>query len=130
MLRTGRSRACLVLLAVITGVATGCGDDSTGGGPSGGEALYAEHCASCHGSDLRGTDRGPSHLSAVYEPGHHPDDSFRAAIRQGSRQHHWDFGDMPPVEGLDDSEVQAIIDHIRERQEVEGFEAYPPAPSP
>lgn len=30
-----------------------------------GEQLYAGSCAECHGADLRGTDRGPSRLSAV-----------------------------------------------------------------
>ena len=38
-----------------------------------GEQLYAANCAECHGADLRGTDKGPSHLSEVYEPGHHAD---------------------------------------------------------
>ncbi|MEN8239719.1 MAG: cytochrome c, partial [Actinomycetota bacterium] len=32
-----------------------------------GEPLYQASCASCHGTDLRGTDKGPSHLSVVYE---------------------------------------------------------------
>lgn len=111
----------------------GCGDDggsdqaaSTGPAASGGAALYAESCASCHGTDLRGTDQGPSHLSQVYEPGHHSDDSFRAAIAQGSPAHHWEFGDMPPVTGLDDEEVDAIIAFIREQQDTQGFEPYPP----
>jgi mono/diheme cytochrome c family protein len=109
---------------------TGCGDDGSarGGDPSDGEALYQQTCASCHGSDLRGTSKGPSHLSVVYEPGHHPDESFRIAVREGARQHHWDFGDMAPVEGLDEAELQAIIDYIRSKQEEEGFEPYPPGP--
>ena len=45
--------------------------------------LYKDACASCHGDDLRGTDKGPSHLSRVYEPGHHSDASFVSAIRNG-----------------------------------------------
>jgi mono/diheme cytochrome c family protein len=91
-----------------------------------GRELYLNQCASCHGADLRGTDRGPSHLSIVYEPGHHSDESFRAAIRDGAPQHHWRFGDMPPVEGLDDAEIDAVIAYVREVQEREGFEPYPP----
>lgn len=91
-----------------------------------GEDLYAQSCASCHGADLRGTSRGPSHLSQVYEPGHHSDDSFRSAVANGSPQHHWQFGDMPPVEGLDDDEVDAVIAFIRDAQQREGFEPYPP----
>lgn len=84
--------------------------------------VYAQSCASCHGTDLRGTDRGPSHLSIVYEPNHHSDDSFRSAIANGARQHHWDFGDMPPVDGLSDADVEAVIDYIRDEQERQGFE--------
>ena len=107
----------------------GCGDGSSEGssdaGATSGEALYGEHCASCHGADLRGTSKGPSHLSLVYEPGHHPDESFRAAVRQGVRQHHWDFGDMPAIEGLSDVEVGRIIAFVRSAQETEGFEPYP-----
>ncbi len=89
-----------------------------------GVELYATNCASCHGSDLRGTDRGPSHLSIVYEPNHHSDDSFRSAIAQGARAHHWNFGDMPAMAGLDDDEVDAVIAFIRSEQQRQGFEPY------
>ncbi|HEX6422132.1 MAG TPA: cytochrome c [Acidimicrobiales bacterium] len=114
-------------LAALASCGGGSGDDSatTGAGGGRGAELYAEACASCHGDDLRGTDRGPSHLSQVYEPGHHPDEAFRAAVAQGSPQHHWDFGDMPPVPGLADDEVDAIIAYVREVQQREGFEPYP-----
>lgn len=128
---------CLPALGLL-GLA-GCGDDesaatdsggSDGAGSTastaGGAAVYEANCASCHGSDLRGTDRGPSHLSQVYEPGHHGDDAFRAAIANGSRAHHWDFGDMPPVPGLSDEEVDAVIAFVRAQQEQHGFEPYPP----
>jgi mono/diheme cytochrome c family protein len=116
--------------AVLAGLAScggGSDDDSasTGAGGDRGAELYAEACASCHGDDLRGTERGPSHLSQVYEPGHHPDEAFRAAVAQGSPQHHWDFGDMPPVPGLDDDQVDAIIAYVRAVQQREGFEPYP-----
>jgi mono/diheme cytochrome c family protein len=118
-----------MLLAAALSAAAGCGSDgadSDGAAAQSGAALYAASCASCHGEDLRGTDKGPSHLSVVYEPNHHPDESFRAAIAQGVPAHHWSFGDMPPVTGLDESEVDAIIAYIREVQAREGFEAYPP----
>ena len=87
-----------------------------------GAEVYAESCASCHGEDLRGTDDGPSHLSIVYEPGHHSDDSFRSAIANGAAQHHWTFGDMDPVEGLNASDVEAVIAFVRAEQERLGFE--------
>ena len=70
----------------------------------------------------RGTDEGPSHLSIVYEPNHHGDDALRSAIVNGSPQHHWGFGDMEAVEGLDDAQVEAIISYIRSEQERQGFE--------
>lgn len=95
---------------------------SSAGNTARGEALYASSCASCHGSDLRGTDRGPSHLSIVYEPNHHGDDAFRSAMINGATQHHWNFGAMPPIAGLDDDDREAIIDYIRSVQEREGFE--------
>ena len=91
---------------------------------TGGE-LYAVHCAECHGSDLRGTDKGPSHLSIVYEPNHHADGAFVFAIQGGSRAHHWSFGDMPPIEGLSSADVDSIIAFVRETQRLEGFEPYP-----
>ena len=104
------------------------GDQATSGDGTAatGADLYEQSCASCHGSDLRGTGQGPSHLSEVYAPDHHPDESFRAAITQGSRAHHWDFGDMPPVGGLDDDEIDLIIAFVREQQETHGLEPYPP----
>ena len=124
------TRGCIrggALGLAIALVLTGCGEDdpSSNAGALDGEALYGQNCASCHGSDLRGTGRGPSHLSVVYEPGHHPDTSFRAAVRRGVNQHHWDFGDMPAIEGLDDEQVGAIVDYIRSKQEEEGFEPLP-----
>ena len=87
--------------------------------------LYAANCAQCHGPDLRGTVQGPPLLSIVYEPGHHSDAAFVLAVAQGVRAHHWDFGPMPPIEGLSPTEVEAIIAFVRDRQETEGFEPYP-----
>jgi mono/diheme cytochrome c family protein len=119
-------RGALVAL-VAMGALTACGgdDDSSSqstSAPDDGAALYAAHCASCHGEDLRGTDKGPSHLSIVYEPNHHPDEAFRSAVKNGVPAHHWDFGDMAPVPGLDDAQIDAIIAHVRRVQEREGFE--------
>jgi len=91
-----------------------------------GSVLYQASCAECHGSDLRGTDQGPSHLSVVYEPTHHGDVAFQLAVLQGSRQHHWPFGDMEPVTGLTQDDVTKIIAYVREQQRIEGFEPYPP----
>jgi mono/diheme cytochrome c family protein len=116
----------VVAAVVLVGCGEGSGADTKAGAGSRGATLYQQSCASCHGRDLRGTDQGPSHLSQVYEPGHHPDEAFRAAIAQGSRAHHWNFGDMEPVPGLDDDEVDAIIAYVRAQQEAQGFDPYPP----
>jgi mono/diheme cytochrome c family protein len=91
-----------------------------------GEVLYQASCASCHGSDLRGTELGPSHLSVVYQPGHHSDITFTLAARNGVRSHHWPFGNMAPVEGLSDADLELIVAFVRETQRVNGFEPYPP----
>lgn len=91
-----------------------------------GDPLYQATCASCHGSDLRGTDIGPSHLSVVYEPNHHGDIAFVLAARNGVQQHHWRFGDMAPVPGLSDADLEAIVAYVRENQRTFGFEPYPP----
>ena len=92
--------------------------------PQRGAELYADNCASCHGADLRGTDKGPSHLSIVYEPNHHSDDSFRRAIANGAPQHHWNFGDMEPIQGLNPDDVDAIITFVRAEQERRGFDDF------
>lgn len=91
-------------------------------GPGDGAALYQSNCASCHGADLRGTDKGPSHLSIVYEPSHHSDDAFRSAIVNGAQRHHWNFGDMASIPGLDDDQIEAIIDYVRSEQQLQGFD--------
>jgi mono/diheme cytochrome c family protein len=87
-----------------------------------GADLYQSNCASCHGADLQGTDKGPSHLSIVYEPNHHGDDAFRSAILHGARQHHWNFGDMAAITGLDNDEIDDVIAYVRSEQERQGFD--------
>jgi mono/diheme cytochrome c family protein len=91
-----------------------------------GAGLYQANCAVCHGSDLRGTDQGPSFLSVVYEPGHHGDGAFLIAVMAGVRQHHWDFGPMPPIPGLTAQDVEAIVAFVRDQQRIHGFEPYRP----
>lgn len=120
--------------AVSIGIAAGlalalgaCGSDpatpaATAAASGRGADVYASSCASCHGDDLGGTDKGPSHLSIVYEPNHHGDDAFRSAIANGAAQHHWGFGDMAPIEGLSDDDVDAVIAYVRSEQQRLGFE--------
>lgn len=129
-----RTRAMVFAVALIGLVSiAGCAGESddtssrpSNPGTTNGAALYKQVCASCHGVDLKGTDRGPSHLSQVYAPDHHTDESFRAAVRQGARAHHWGFGDMPAIGGIDDAQLDAIIAYVREQQTQHGLEPYPP----
>ena len=74
------------------------------------------------GADLRGTENGPPFLDRIYEPGHHPDVAFMAAAMMGARAHHWDFGNMPPIEGITEEQIQAIIDYVRAEQRAAGVE--------
>lgn len=127
--RVNRAASISVVGAVL--LLAGCsgnGSSDTGPRPAGetGAALYEQSCASCHGEDLRGTNRGPSQLSQVYAPDHHPDAAYRSAIADGAAAHHWNFGDMPPVNGLSSGEVELVIAYIRQQQQERGFEPYPP----
>lgn len=86
-----------------------------------GAALFATHCAACHGPGAAGSDKGPPLVDKIYEPSHHDDASFRRAVRQGVRAHHWSFGDMPPLPGVSDDEAGRIIDHVRALQRAAGI---------
>jgi mono/diheme cytochrome c family protein len=111
-----------LLLAACTG---SDGDGAPASAPftgSDGATLYAQACASCHGLDLRGTNEGPPFLDAIYRPGHHADVSFHLAVRSGARAHHWSFGNMPPIEGLTDEQIAAIVEFVREQQRAAGIE--------
>lgn len=121
--RVAGAVAVMVMASVLAACGGGSNETDVGTVDVGrGGELYQAKCASCHGADLRGTDQGPSHLSVVYEPNHHSDDSFRAAIANGAPAHHWSFGDMPPVKGLSASEVDAIIAYVRQAQEEQGLD--------
>ena len=95
-----------------------------------GQLLFANNCALCHGADLRGTASGPSLLHEYYEPNHHSNASFVIAVLRGVRAHHWDFGNMPAVAGLDIDQVHAVICFIREAQLEDGLIAEIPTSTP
>jgi mono/diheme cytochrome c family protein len=122
-----RGRAARALGLVFAGAVLvgGCGSGGdpgeTAGGGDAGAKVYAAKCAECHGANLEGTAKGPSHLSRVYEPGHHPDAAFRRAIAQGARAHHWNFGDMAPVQGMSEADTTAVIAYIHAQQRERGF---------
>lgn len=87
-----------------------------------GEALYRDNCASCHGDNAAGREGiGPPLVHRIYEPGHHGDGAFLLAVRQGVRAHHWPFGNMPPVAGVGDKDVESITAYVRKLQTANGI---------
>jgi len=86
-----------------------------------GDRLYHASCAQCHGPAGTGTKQGPPLVHKIYRPGHHADLAFHWAVRDGTKQHHWDFGDMSPVPGLSPEEVGHIIAYVRNEQHKAGI---------
>ena len=86
-----------------------------------GEAVFNQKCAVCHGLRAAGSPQGPPLVHRYYEPGHHSDMAFVLAVRRGVRAHHWRFGNMPPVPGLSDADVRAVIDYVRALQRANGI---------
>ncbi|MGM0554701.1 MAG: c-type cytochrome [Pseudomonadota bacterium] len=90
--------------------------------PEAGSSLFRQNCMQCHGEDARGTDQGPPLIHRVYEPSHHPDITFHRAAALGVQQHHWEFGDMPPVAGISGEDTAHIIAWIRQEQRAVGID--------
>lgn len=82
-----------------------------------GQLLYERYCSSCHGLQLDGSDKGPPLVHPFYKPSHHGDESFYRAVLRGTKQHHWDFGDMPPVEGMTSAKMDRLLPYVRYYQQ-------------
>ena len=89
--------------------------------PEVGRRVFEARCAECHGNQARGTDKGPPLVHPVYRSGHHADLTFHLAVRNGVRQHHWHFGDMPPQPDVSPEQAGHITSHIRRLQRQEGI---------
>ena len=87
-----------------------------------GEAAYQQNCVSCHGSRGQGSDQGPPLIHKTYRPAHHADLSFHMAAGDGVKQHHWQFGDMPPQPNVTPEEMTHIIAWTRREQRRAGIE--------
>ncbi len=88
-----------------------------------GNTYYLAVCAACHGENAVGQDGvAPPLVHQLYVASHHGDAAFLAAARNGVAQHHWQFGDMPPLQQrLTGAELNAIIQYIRELQRENGI---------
>ena len=46
-----------------------------------GETYYNAKCATCHGVNGTGSDKGPPLIHKIYEPNHHGDERFQRAAK-------------------------------------------------
>ena len=122
-------RLAATLATSVVLFAAACTEDGPSGDTSAarGAEVYATSCATCHGTDLRGTAMGPSLLSELYGPDVHSDEAFRASITEGVAAASWEFGPMPAVGAVRGSDLDAVLAFVREQQGLEGLEPYPPA---
>lgn len=100
---------------------------AVGGGPAPaefqvGEAKFNANCVACHGKQAAGTDHGPPLVHKVYEPNHHGDPAFQRAVANGVRAHHWEFGNMPKIEGVPPEDVDQIVQYVRWLQRQAGIQ--------
>ncbi len=86
-----------------------------------GKQIFQENCSQCHGDWGQGSDQGPPLVHDIYKPSHHADIAFQRAVQLGVRAHHWPFGDMAPVPGVDMTAVNRIIPFIRWWQRQNGI---------
>ena len=86
-----------------------------------GQLTFNDNCAACHGINGQGTLIGPPLIHDIYNPGHHPNESFTRAVLKGVQQHHWQYGNMPPQPHIGFSEITNIIAFVREVQANNGI---------
>ncbi|WP_428845064.1 c-type cytochrome [Gymnodinialimonas ceratoperidinii] len=96
--------------------------DQLGENATVGETIFNAQCADCHGVNAVGREGlAPPLVHIIYEPSHHADEAFQRAVSAGVQQHHWPFGNMPPVSGLTRGDVAMVVAYIRELQEANGI---------
>ncbi|MBO6604565.1 MAG: c-type cytochrome [Roseicyclus sp.] len=96
--------------------------DSLSGRAQIGQRAFEVTCAVCHSGNAAAREGiAPPLVHRIYEPGHHADEAFQRAVQYGVRAHHWEFGNMPPVEGVTRADVMAITVYIRELQRANGI---------
>jgi mono/diheme cytochrome c family protein len=87
-----------------------------------GERRYNRNCSGCHGPLGTGTGAGPPLVHRIYEPSHHSDAAFQLSVTRGVRAHHWTFGNMPPLPGVDSAGIAAVTAYVRWLQRKAGIE--------
>ena len=87
-----------------------------------GKSIYQGKCMSCHGIAARGTNKGPPLVHRIYRQNHHPDMAFHLAVKNGVKQHHWNFGHMPTIDGITPEQVEHVIGYVRNEQRRAGIQ--------
>ena len=88
-----------------------------------GKQVFDANCAACHGPNAAGRDGiAPPLVHKIYQPASHGDAACAVAVRLGVRAHHWRFGFMAPVPGLDEAQVDGIVAYVRALQRANGIE--------
>lgn len=88
-----------------------------------GKRAFEAVCAQCHGQNAAGQNGvAPPLVHKIYEPSHHGDEAFYRAVANGVRSHHWDFGNMPPINGLTRADVGTIVAYVRALQSENGIQ--------
>ncbi len=116
-----KKRVIVLLFSVVTVLYHLAADANAETHMSRGEALYNRHCSRCHGEKAAGTDKGPPLVHRIYHPSHHSNISFHMAVTRGVKAHHWNFGDMPKIKGLDMEKTRLIIYYLRRLQKDAGI---------
>jgi mono/diheme cytochrome c family protein len=117
--------------ALVLGLFAACDSSqpksAVGGGPvpaefQVGETKFNASCVACHGKQAAGTDHGPPLVHKIYEPNHHGDPAFQRAAANGVKAHHWEFGNMPKIEGVNSDDVDQIVKYVRWLQRQAGIQ--------
>ena len=130
MIAVFRSTPLALVFAVALAATAACDSSqpktAAGGGAvpaefQAGEMKFNAHCAACHGPQATGTQQGPPLVHKIYEPNHHGDAAFLRAAEFGVKAHHWEFGNMPKIEGVSSEDVEQITRYVRWLQRQAGI---------
>jgi len=87
-----------------------------------GQRIFDAKCAVCHGANAAGqNDVAPPLIDTIYRPGHHGEGAFISAAMNGVTAHHWNFGNMPKIDGVTRADIKNVVAYIRELQRENGI---------